>query len=125
MRLATGCCDGYRKTFTSGKRQPSSSVWCRAFVNGLIIAAILSALLLAIPLSEGLSERTRDSAIVNRLAVYAERLEEQLRPMFGDAIARTLNLLTIRPDSNERVTFRLKFRRRGRVRTSRNKCWIW
>ena len=73
------------------------------FVNGLITAAILSALLLAVPLSEGLSERTRDSALVNRLAVYAERLEGQLRPVFGEAIARTLNLLTIRPDSNERV----------------------
>src|SRR5215217_8739080 len=67
------------------------------FVNGLIIVAILSALLLAIPLSEGLSERTRDSAMVNRLAVYAERLENQLRPVFGEAIARTLNLLTVRP----------------------------
>jgi uncharacterized protein YkwD len=78
------------------------------FVYGLIIVAILSALLLAIPLSEGLSERTRDSAIVNRLAVYAERLEGQLRPVFGEAIARSLNLLTIRPDSDERVTLPFK-----------------
>ena len=74
------------------------------FINGVIIVAIISALLLAIPLSEGLSERTRDSAFVNRLAVYAEQLESELRPVFGDAIARTMNLLTIRPDSNERVT---------------------
>jgi uncharacterized protein YkwD len=74
------------------------------FANGLITAAIVSALLLAIPLNEGLSERTRDSALVNRLAVYAQRLESQLRPVFGEAIARSLNLLTIRPDSNERVT---------------------
>jgi uncharacterized protein YkwD len=74
------------------------------FVNGVIIVAIISALLLAIPLNEGLSERTRDSAFVNRLAIYAERLEGQLRPVFGDAIARTMNLLTIRPDSNERVS---------------------
>jgi uncharacterized protein YkwD len=76
--------------------------------NGLILAAILSALLLAIPLSEGLSERTRDSAIANRLAVYAERLENKLRPVFGEAIGRTLNLLTIRPDSDERVTLPFK-----------------
>lgn len=72
--------------------------------NGLITTAIISALLLAVPLSEGLSERTRDSAIVNRLAVYAERLEGALRPVFGDAIAKTLNLLTVQPDSNETVT---------------------
>lgn len=78
------------------------------FVNGLIVVAILSALLLAIPLSESLSERTRDSTLVNHLAVYAERLEGALRPVFGEAIARSLNLLTIRPDSNEKVTLPFK-----------------
>jgi uncharacterized protein YkwD len=78
------------------------------FVNGVIMAAIVSALLLSIPLSEGLTARTRDSALVNRLAVYAQRLESQLRPVFGEAIARTLNLLTIRPDSNERVNLPFK-----------------
>ena len=77
-------------------------------VSGLIVAAILSALLLSLPLSERLSESTRDSVIANRLAVYAERLEGQLRPVFGEAIGRTLNLLTIRPDSDERVTLPFK-----------------
>ena len=74
------------------------------FVNGVIIVAIISALLLAIPLNEELTQRTRDSALVNRLAVYAEQLEGELRPVFSDAIARSLNLLTIHPDSNERVS---------------------
>ncbi|MCA1576556.1 MAG: CvpA family protein [Acidobacteria bacterium] len=78
------------------------------FVNGVIVAAILSALLLAVPLSDGLSERTRDSVIADRLAVYAERLENQLRPVFGEAIGRTLNLLTVRPDSDERVSLPFK-----------------
>ncbi len=72
--------------------------------NGLITAAIISALLMAIPLSEGLSERTRESAVANRLAGYAQSLEGRLRPVFGDAIARSLNLLTVKPDSHERVT---------------------
>lgn len=78
------------------------------FANGLIIAAIVSALLMALPLSEGLSERTRDSVLADRLAVYAERLEARLRPVFGEAIGRTFNLLTIRPDSDERVTLPFK-----------------
>lgn len=78
------------------------------FVNGVILAAILSALLMALPLSEGLSERTRDSVLANSLAVYAERLEARLRPVFGEAIGRTFNLLTIRPDSDERVTLPFK-----------------
>jgi uncharacterized protein YkwD len=71
--------------------------------NGLITAAIASALVLAIPLNEGLRERARESGMVNRLAVYAERLEAALHPVFGEAIAQTLNLLTIRPNSNERL----------------------
>lgn len=72
--------------------------------NGLITAAIVSALLLSIPLNEGLSERVRVSGLVNRLSVYTERLENALHPVFGDAIAQTLNLLTVHPDSDERVT---------------------
>jgi uncharacterized protein YkwD len=72
--------------------------------NGLITAAIVSALLLAIPLNEGLRERARASTSVNQLAIYTERLEAALHPVFGEAIAETLNLLTIRPESNERVT---------------------
>ena len=73
------------------------------FLNGLITAAIVSALLLAIPLNEGLRERARASTSVNRLAVYTERLEAALHPVFGEAIGETLNLLTVRPESNERV----------------------
>ncbi|MBA3515055.1 MAG: CvpA family protein [Pyrinomonadaceae bacterium] len=72
--------------------------------NGLITAAIVAALLLSIPLNEGLSERARSSALVNRLAVYTERLENALHPVFGHAIAQTLNLLTVQPDSDESVT---------------------
>jgi uncharacterized protein YkwD len=73
------------------------------FVNGLITAAMVAALLLAIPLNEGLRERARASVSVNRLAVYTEQLEAALHPVFGEAIAETLNLLTIHPESNERV----------------------
>ena len=72
--------------------------------NGLITATIVAALLLAIPLNEGLRERVRGSSLVNQLAVYAERLETALAPVFNDAIAQTLNLLTIQPESDERVT---------------------
>ncbi|MDQ3667105.1 MAG: CvpA family protein [Acidobacteriota bacterium] len=72
--------------------------------NGLITAAIVAALLLSVPLHEGLSDRARSSVLVNRFAVYTERLENALHPVFGDAIAQTLNLLTVQPDSDERVT---------------------
>ncbi len=71
--------------------------------NGLIAAAIIAALLLAIPLNEGLRERARNSPLANRLAGYTENLEASLVPVFERAIAETLNMLTIRPESNERV----------------------
>jgi uncharacterized protein YkwD len=83
--------------------------------NGLITTALLSALLLAMPLSESVQERARNSGLVNRLVVYAETLEAALHPVFGEAIAQTLNLLTVQPDSNERVN--LPFRvNNGRAR---------
>jgi uncharacterized protein YkwD len=76
--------------------------------NGLITAAIVAALLMAIPLTESLRESSRESTVANAMAVYAERLETALHPVFDDAIAETLNLLTIRPESNERVTLPYK-----------------
>lgn len=76
--------------------------------NGLITAALLSALLLAMPLSERIQEQARNSPIVNRLVVYAERLETALHPVFSEAIAQTLNLLTVQPESNERVNLPFK-----------------
>ncbi|HEV2828723.1 MAG TPA: CvpA family protein [Pyrinomonadaceae bacterium] len=72
--------------------------------NGLITAALVAALLLAIPFSESLRERARESPLVNRLAVYAERFEAALHPVFAEAVAETLNLLTIQPESHERVS---------------------
>jgi len=72
-------------------------------VNGLILAAILSALLLSMPLPAGPRDSARESALANRLAVYTEQLEAALVPIFHDAIRQTLNRLTIRPDSDERV----------------------
>jgi uncharacterized protein YkwD len=76
--------------------------------NGLITAALIAAFLLAIPLNESLRERARESALANRLAVYAERLEAKLHPVFAEAVAETLNLLTVQPESHERVNLLYK-----------------
>jgi uncharacterized protein YkwD len=76
--------------------------------NGLITAALVSALLLSIPLNESLRERARESALTNRLAVYAQRLEARLHPVFAEAVGESLNLLTIQPESHERVNLPYK-----------------
>jgi uncharacterized protein YkwD len=71
--------------------------------GGLISAAILASLLMAAPLPEAARESARESAVADRLTSYTERLEDQLAPVFNEAIQRTLNRLTIRPESNESV----------------------
>jgi uncharacterized protein YkwD len=78
------------------------------FVNGLILVAILSPLLLAAPLPAGLSTPARESALVNRLASVTENLEAALRPIFDEAIRQTLTVRTIRPDSDETVELPFK-----------------
>jgi uncharacterized protein YkwD len=80
-------------------------------VNGLITAALVAALSLALPLSESIHERARESGLVNRLAVYAQRLEAVLHPVFSEAVAHTLNLLTVQPESHERVSLPYKVAR--------------
>ena len=77
-------------------------------ISGVICSALIAALLLSIPISEGLHERARESVLATRLAVYAERLEAMLHPVFGEAVARTLNLLTVEPESHERVNLSYK-----------------
>lgn len=73
-------------------------------VNGLIAASIIAAILLAVPLNEGLRERVRNSSLANRLAGYTETLEAALSPVFERAISETLNLITIQPESSERLS---------------------
>lgn len=72
-------------------------------VSGLIAVALFAALLLSFPLSGAPLQATRDSALANRFATFADQLEAALTPIFGDAISQTLNLMTIHPDSSEMV----------------------
>ena len=76
--------------------------------GGLVFAAITSALLLAMPLPETLRESARESTSVNRLAALAEDLETVLSPIFDEAVAHTLNKLTVRPESGESVELPFK-----------------
>jgi uncharacterized protein YkwD len=71
--------------------------------NGLITAALVAALLLTMPFGESWRERARESPLANHLAGYAQQLEALLHPVFAEAVAETLNLLTIQPESHERV----------------------
>jgi uncharacterized protein YkwD len=73
------------------------------FISGVIFAAILAPILLALPLPDSLSTPARESAVANRLASVTEQIETTLRPIFDEAIRQTLTLRTVRPNSDETV----------------------
>jgi len=79
------------------------------FISGVIGAAILAPILLAIPLPDSLRGQTRDSRIANQLAVVSQRLETALSPVFDQAIKQTLNLLTVRPEPESNESVKLPF----------------
>lgn len=72
-------------------------------INGLIYATITAALLLSMPLRNGLSDNTRDSAIANTLGMNIGWLDDKLSPIFSEAIQKTLSGAAIQPDSDETV----------------------
>lgn len=72
-------------------------------INGLVWATILSALLLAVPLSNTITQKTRESKIANRLSAYVEWLDEKFAPVFDEAIDKTINKVTVDPGSEKHV----------------------
>lgn len=78
------------------------------FVNGLINATVLAVVLMALPISGGLSRMVRGSEIAARLAPAAEWVEAQFTTIFDPAIRRSLQALTIRQESNQRVELPFK-----------------
>jgi uncharacterized protein YkwD len=78
-------------------------------VNGFVTAAIASGLLFAMPVSDGLSQRVQESPLANNFAVYADKIENALAPVFDPAIRQTFNrVTTIEPGSNELVKLPFK-----------------
>lgn len=73
------------------------------FVNGVIYATIIAAVLLSIPLMNQLSSKTRESVLADQLAVNIGWLDNQLAPIFDDAVKKTLSRTSGNPKSDETV----------------------
>jgi uncharacterized protein YkwD len=72
--------------------------------NGLILAAILSGLLFAIPLNDAFAQQVQDSRVAGELAVVTDTIENTLTPIFEPAFRQTLTQIkTIEPESDELV----------------------
>ena len=72
-------------------------------INGWVFAIIVSALFLALPIRNGITNETRKSRIATELAMQAEWANRKLAPVFDDAIRQTMNSLTVKPGSDETV----------------------
>ena len=78
-------------------------------LNGLINAAVLAAILLAAPIFDGLSAKTRDSKVAARLMPGVEWAEEKAAPVFDEAIQHSLSAMTVETGSKEST--KLPFKR--------------
>lgn len=77
-------------------------------VNGLIWATIVSAILLTFPLSDGLSTKTRESAMANQFSDKIDWLDEKFSPVFDEAINRTMAKMTVEPKSEKSISLPFK-----------------
>lgn len=77
-------------------------------VTGYLYAIILSSLFLALPLKDGITEGVRNSRLGGQFAMQSEWANRKLAPVFDEAIRQTINSLTVRPDSDERINLTFK-----------------
>jgi len=76
--------------------------------NGLVNATVVALIALTVPLSESVSDQARGSALANRLSGPAEWLESALTPIFDPAIRRTLQAITVPPESSRSIDLSYK-----------------
>jgi uncharacterized protein YkwD len=78
-------------------------------INGWLYSIIISALLLALPIRNNITNETRNSVLANHFAVQGEWANEKLAPVFDDAVRQTINSLTVNPESEETVDLPFKY----------------
>jgi uncharacterized protein YkwD/uncharacterized membrane protein required for colicin V production len=82
-------------------------VW-PGLARGLVVATVLLTAVSALPLDAPIGPALETSRLKRALEPRASALAEQLGPIFGDAAQETIGLLTVRPQSDERVNLRFR-----------------
>lgn len=77
-------------------------------ITGYLYAIIFSALFLALPLKDRITEEVRESRLGVQFAMQSEWANRKLAPVFDEAIRQTINSLTVKPDSDERINLTFK-----------------
>ena len=73
------------------------------FVSGIITIAIISILLLSFPFPERFQNFVQGSGVAGKFGEYTHLAEDELAPVFDKAVKRTLNRLTIAPESGQYI----------------------
>jgi len=77
-------------------------------ITGYLYAVVLSAIILALPIKDKITEEVRESQLGVQLAMQSEWANRKLAPVFDEAIRQTINSLTVKPNSDERVNLSFK-----------------
>lgn len=72
-------------------------------IVGFLYAAIVASLLLLLPIASTLTAYTRESPLAQQLTTGLERVERPFAPVFEEAVNRSINKMTIAPESSESV----------------------
>jgi uncharacterized protein YkwD len=77
-------------------------------ITGYLYAVVISAIILALPIKDKITEEVRDSQLGLQLAMESEWANRNLAPVFDEAIRQTINSLTVRPNSDEKINLSFK-----------------
>ena len=77
-------------------------------VNGAMHAVVAAVLLLTLPLGARIGSWAHESRFASRFAAPAEWVEVQLAPVFDPALQRTLQAMTMAPESHETIPLRFR-----------------
>lgn len=77
-------------------------------ITGYLYAVILSALFLALPIKDGITDEIRSSRLGVQFAMQSEWANRKLAPVFDEAIRQTINSLTVKPGSAEKINLTFK-----------------
>jgi len=76
--------------------------------RGIIVAMLLLAIVASLPLPEPISRAIQESTLGSRLATRGQSVQRALGGVVGDAVQDSIALLTVRPESTERVSLSFK-----------------
>ena len=76
--------------------------------RGLLFAMVLMTVIASVPLPEPIAQAVHDSRASQALQPRGSVLAEQFSQVFGEAVQETIGLLTVKPESTERVDLRFR-----------------